>query len=130
MSLVFDRFLAARTFRLVRSVSKGSNIVKARLVFKWKTDANGEMVKAKARLVAQGLRPKYKLDLPEEILPTANTATTGILVALATTCGWDLNHFDVEQALSESDLWYEMFMRWTLGFRSMSGKIVRRIKSL
>ena len=130
MNLEFEGLLAAGTFTLVGSVPEGSNIVNAIWVFKWKTDVNGEILKAKARLVAKGFSQRYQIDFLEVFSPTANAATIRLLVALANTHGWDLSHFDIEQAFIQSDLDFEIYMRLPPGCGSMSGKIVRLNRSI
>ena len=39
-------------------VPESINVVNAKWIYKWKTDAHGHIVKAKARLVANGFRPE------------------------------------------------------------------------
>ena len=83
----------------------------AKWVFKRKTDVNGEILKAKARLVAKALSQRDRIDFLEVFSPTANAATIRLLVALANTHGWNLRHFDREQASIQSDLDFEIYMR-------------------
>ena len=130
MNSEFEGLLAAGTFSLVGSVPEGSNIVNAKWVYKWKTDSNGEILKAKARLVAKGFSQRYQVDFLEVFSPTASAATIRILVALANIHGWDLSHFDVEQAFVQSKLDYEVYMRLPPGCGSMTGNIVLLNKAL
>lgn len=74
--------LGAGRFPLVGWVPKGGNIVNSKRVLKWKTDANDEILKAKAKSAAQGFRQKYKMDFLQVLSPTANTATIRTLVVL------------------------------------------------
>ena len=88
------------------------------------------MLKAKARLVAKGFSQRYQVDFLEVFSPTASAATIRILVALANIHGWDLSHFDVEQAFVQSKLDYEVYMRLPPGCGSMTGNIVLLNKAL
>ena len=50
--------VASRKQRKVR-MPKDVNVITAKWVFGWKTDANGLITKAKARLVARGFGQRY-----------------------------------------------------------------------
>ena len=59
-----------------------------------------------------------------------NAATIGLLVALANTHGWDLRHFNMEQAFIQSDFDFEIYMRVPPGCGSMSGNIILLNRSI
>ena len=69
---------------------------------KWKSDENGNVTKAKDRLVARGCG--QDIDPSDTFSPTPSASTVHLLVALACEYEWDLNHFDVEQAFVQSKL--------------------------
>ena len=75
--------IRAGTFTLAAKVPVGCNVIDARWVFKWKADATGKIVKAKARLVANGFKHTYGVEYLETFSPTANAAFQRLLVALA-----------------------------------------------
>ncbi|CAB1099628.1 unnamed protein product [Ectocarpus sp. CCAP 1310/34] len=130
MSAEFEGLLRAGTFALAVKVPIGCNVVDARWVYKWKAHETGKLVKAKARLVAKGFKQKHGVDYLKTFSPTANAASTRLLVALA--CKYDLEylHFDIEQAFGPSELDHEVSMKLPPGCESMTGKVVRLDKSL
>lgn len=62
--------------------------------------------------------------------PTPSASSIRILGALACRLDRDICHFDIEQTFVYSDLDSEMYLRFLSGCSSMSGKVVRLIKSL
>ena len=56
MSAEVEGLIRAGTFTLAVKIPVGCNVIDARLVFKWKADETGKIVKAKARLVAKGFK--------------------------------------------------------------------------
>ena len=57
--------------------------VDAKWVNKWKIGVHGDIVKAKARLVAKFFSQQRRVDFLEVFAPTAKTATVRLLVVLA-----------------------------------------------
>ena len=92
MSDEFQGLLAAGTFALSGLVPEGNKILTARWIFKWKSDENGNVTKAKDRLVARGCG--QDIDPSDTSSPTPSASTVRLLVALACKYEWDLNHFD------------------------------------
>ena len=91
---------------------------------------NREVVKAKARVVAKGFKPKYGVDYIETFSPTANAASQRLLVALACKYSLELLCWDIGQAFAQSELDHEVSMNLPPGCGSMSGKVARLKKSL
>ena len=65
---------------------------------KWKTDSNGYITRAKARLVARGFHQVEGVDYVETFAPTPTTATIRLAAAYACQKDVELLHFDVDQA--------------------------------
>ncbi|CAB1099792.1 unnamed protein product [Ectocarpus sp. CCAP 1310/34] len=130
MSAEFEGLLRAGTFALAEKAPLGCNVINARWVYKWKADETGKIVKAEARLVAEGFKQKHVVDYLGTFSPTANASSIRLLVALA--CKYDLEffHFEIEQAFVQSELDHEVFMKLPPGCKSMTGKVVRIDKSL
>ena len=105
-------------------------MIDARWVFKWKADETGKIVKAKARLRAKGFKQKYGVEYLETFSPTASDASQRLLVALACKYNMELPHWDIEQALVQSESDHEVFMKLPPGCGAMSGKVARLNKSL
>ena len=106
---VVQGILAGETFTLVEMLPEEGKTVDAKWVNKWKIDVLGDIVKAKARLVAKLFSQQRRVDFLEVFSPAAKTATIRLLVVLAKKFEWDLSHFDVEQAFVQPDLCYEIY---------------------
>ena len=61
-SAEIEGLIRAGTFTLAVKVPVGCNVTDAIWVFKWKADERGKIVKAKARLVAEGFKQKYGVE--------------------------------------------------------------------
>ena len=81
------------------------------MVFKWKTDSNGYITRAKARLVARGFRQVEGVDYFETSAPTPTTATIRLAIAYACQKDVDLLHFDVDKAFVRLKLDEEVWFR-------------------
>ena len=73
-------------------------------MYSWKSDEFGNVVRAKARLVARGFGRRNDINFFDTFSPCPSVMSIRLLAALA--CELDLNlcHFDAEQASVQSDL--------------------------
>ena len=62
---------------------KGGKVIGAKWVYKWKTNEFGEVVKAKARLIAKGFSQRKGIDYFETFSPTPSTSSIRLLAAIA-----------------------------------------------
>ena len=73
-------------------------MISAKWVYSWKVNELGHVVCAKARLVARGFAQREDIDFFETFSPCPSVASIRLLAAIACEFGWDLCHFDAEQA--------------------------------
>ena len=73
-------------------------MVSAKWVHTWKSDENGKVVKAKARLVARGFSPG--VDYHETFAPTPATPFMRLMAEIACELQLDLCHFKYNRLLS------------------------------
>ena len=105
-------------------------MIGAKWVYTWKVDEHGWVVKAESRLVARGFKQREGVYPSETFAPTVSSSCVRLLSAIACQCDLDLCHFDVDQALVQSDLEEDVFLRLPKGCGDLSGKVVRLNKSL
>ena len=88
--------------------------------------------RAKARLVAKGYSHVEGVDYFDNFAPTATITSNRLVVAMTCKLDWDLRHLDVEQALIQSVLYTEIFLRLPPGRGRLSrtGRVVRLNKAL
>jgi len=94
----------------------GRNIVTCKWVFKAKRDAEGRIVRFKARLVARGFTQAYGIDYLETYAPVAKLTTYRIIFALAALEQWEIHGMDVITAFLLRKLDEEIFMMQPEGF--------------
>lgn len=87
-------------------------------LYKIKTDENGNTVRYKARLVAQGYSQKYGSDYDQVFAPVAKLTTLRIVLSLANKNGWYINHVDAKTAFLNGKLEEIIYMKQPPGFVS------------
>jgi hypothetical protein len=78
--------------------SRDVNVIQTRWVFKNKQGEDGEIVRNKTRLIAQGFSQVEGLDFGETFAHVARLETIRILLAFATFKGFKLYQMDVKSA--------------------------------
>ena len=87
-------------------------------VFKNKRGEDGEIVKNKARLVAQGFSQQEGIDYEETFAPVARLEAIRILLAFAVAKGFKLYQMDVKSAFLNGVIEEEVYVRQPPGFES------------
>ena len=88
-----------------------ANLVGCRWIFKIKRDQDGNVIKFKARLVAQGFTQVYGIDYAETYAPVARYASIRLILALAAHYDWELHQMDVVTAYLNGALDVPIYMR-------------------
>jgi hypothetical protein len=94
------------------------NVIGTKWVFKNKHGRDGEIMRNKARLVAQGFSQVKGLDFEEIFAPVARLEAIMILLAFVASKGFKLYQMDVESAFLNGVIQDEVFIRQTLGFKN------------
>lgn len=103
------------TWELV-PLPKGKRVVGSRWVYKVKRNESNEVVRYKARIVAQGFTQCYGIDYDEVFAPVTKHTTLRVLLSLAAKKGMMLKHFDVRTAYLYGDIDEEIYMRQPPGY--------------
>jgi hypothetical protein len=90
-----------------------------KLVWKNKEGENGEVVRMKSRLVAQGYSQKEGIDYEETFAPVACLDAIRILLAFSVAKGFKLYQMDVKSAFLNEFLEEEVYVRQPPGFESV-----------
>jgi hypothetical protein len=88
-------------------------------VWKNKEGENGELVRNKSRLVAQGYSQKEGIDYEETFAPVAHLEAIRILLAFSMAKGFKLYQMDVNSAFLNGFLEEEVYVKEPLGFESV-----------
>jgi len=109
----------------------GRKAVDSRWVFAIKTDADGKVVKYKARIVAKGFSQQPGIDFEETYAPVSRLASLRILLTIGAAHDLELFQVDVEGAYLNGKLAEVIYMRYPEGMKRKRGSnILRLVKSL
>ena len=97
-------------FRLVKP-PQGANIVGSKWVFQHKKDAEGNVIKHKAWLVAQGYMQTYSVDYTDTFAPVAKLTSIWTILALAAQNDWKIYQMDVQSMYLHSTLSKTIYMK-------------------
>jgi hypothetical protein len=87
------------------------NVIGTKWIFKNKQGEDGEVVRNKARLVAQGYSQVEGLDFRETFAPVAHLEAIRILLAFATSKGFKLYQMDVKSVFLIGVIQEEVYVR-------------------
>ncbi|KAL8099667.1 hypothetical protein AgCh_032070 [Apium graveolens] len=93
-----------------------AKIIGTRWVFKNKKDEDGNIIRNKARLVAQGYNQQKGIDYDETYAPVARLEAIRILIAFAARKKFKLYQMDVKSAFLNGYLKEEVFLKQPPGF--------------
>ncbi|GKF36132.1 retrovirus-related pol polyprotein from transposon TNT 1-94, partial [Tanacetum coccineum] len=91
-------------------------LIKLKWIYKVKTDESGEVLKNKARLVAQGFRQEEGIDSKESFASVARIEAIRIFVANATQKNMMIYQMDVKTAFLNGELKEEVYVSQLEGF--------------
>ena len=83
---------------MLTELPEGMKAIGCKWVFTLKRDAEGEIQRYKARLVAQGFSQKYGVDFDETFAPVVKHTTVRTLLSVAACKGMQVKHLDVKTA--------------------------------
>jgi hypothetical protein len=87
------------------------NVIGTKWIFKNKQGVDGEIMRNKARLVAQGFSQVEGLDFEETFALVAHLKTIRILLAFTASKGFRLYQMDVESAFLNGVIQEEVYVR-------------------
>jgi hypothetical protein len=94
------------------------NVIGTKWAFKNKQGEDGEVVRNKARLVAQGYSQVEGLDFGETFAPVTRLEAIRILLAFIMSKGFKLYQMDMKSAFLNGVIQEEVYVRQPLGFKS------------
>lgn len=100
----------------LKGLPDGRKAIGCKWVFKIKRDANGNIQRFKARLVAQGFSQKYGDDYDEVFAPVVKQTTFRVLLSIAAKTNMKVFHLDAKTAFLNGSLKETLFMKQPPGF--------------
>lgn len=95
---------------------KNRKLVSSKWIFKAKTNAEGQVERYKAWLVARGFSQEYGTDYDETFCPMVRMESVRTLIAMAVQRGMHLHHVDITRAFLNGELEEEVYMEQPEGF--------------
>jgi len=91
-------------YSIDNTVPLESNIISSRLVFKYKKDSNGKVIKrkARARLVVKGYTQEYNIDYKEKFAPTLKQDIIRIITVIAVNMNFTIKQININSAYLNS----------------------------
>ncbi|SGZ29881.1 BQ5605_C053g12604 [Microbotryum silenes-dioicae] len=109
----------------------GARALGSKWVFTRKENAQGEVTRYKARLVAQGFAQRPGIDYNETFAPVARPSTMLSLVGTAAAQGLFLEQFDFDSAFLNGTMTEMGYMKYPKGWdRPQTGQALRLVKSM
>lgn len=109
MQAEFESLLANTTWILV-DPPPNRRLISCKWILRRKYNAQGEVARFKARLVARGYTQVPGEDFHDTYSPVLSIISFRILVALAANFGWPIHQMDVKTAFLHGDLNEEIYM--------------------
>ena len=100
------------------------NVISSKWVYKLKHDANGEISRFKARLVAPGFTQVFGTDYLDTYAPVTRLATIRLLFTLAVENNWEIRQIDVKTTYLNGDLDKEIYMEPPKGYDVPEGHVL------
>lgn len=116
----------------LKELPPGRKPIELKWIYKIKRDANGQIVKYKARIVAKGYVQKQGIDFEEVFAPVTRLETIRLLLALAAKNSWEVHHLDVKTAFLNGEILEEVYVTQQEGFikRGREHLVYKLLKAL
>jgi hypothetical protein len=102
---------------------KEKSVVTSKWVYKIKHEEDRSMDKYKERFMARGFSQKEGEDYDETFSLVARYTSTGAIISLATSMGWNLHQMDVKTYFSNGEIEEEVYIEQPQGFEVYSKEI-------
>ncbi|KAK1647072.1 hypothetical protein QYE76_064877 [Lolium multiflorum] len=115
-----NNFKRNKVWTLVEKPKGCRNVIGTKWIFKNKQDEFGNVVRNKARLVAQGFSQVEGIDFGETYAPVARLESIRILLAYASHHNFKLQQMDVKSAFLNGPLHEEVYVKQPPGFEDLN----------
>jgi len=109
-----------------------ANLIPCHFVLATKRGPDGEKLKLRARLVANGQRQQYGIDYNETFAPTSSMSTIRAVLTVAARRDWVIHQVDIKSAYLHAEVKEDIYMRPPPGYLKgeNAGKVLKLLRSL
>lgn len=125
----FESLIQNNVWELVETVDN-LRTIDCKWTFKRKRDANGNVQRHKARLVARGFRQREGIDYQETYSPVVRFDSIRTIIAIAASDRMKIKQFDVKTAFLYGDIEETIHMQQPEGYDDGTGRVCRLKRSL
>ncbi|KAK1650001.1 hypothetical protein QYE76_067806 [Lolium multiflorum] len=125
-----NNFKRNKVWTLVEKPKECRNVIGTKWIFKNKQDEFGNIVRNKARLVAQGFSQVEGIDFGETYAPVARLESIRILLAYASHHNFKLQQMDVKSAFLNGPLHEEVYVKQPPGDLNFPNHVYKLDKAL
>jgi hypothetical protein len=130
MNEEMDSIESHETFEYCQKPSH-AKVIPLKWVYALKTDGFGDIIRFKARLVAQGCKQRPGVDYFETFAPVSTHSSRRVLLNLANAKGWKVHQVDIKSACLNGSLEEEVYVTQPVCFSNGdSSKVCKLLKSL
>jgi hypothetical protein len=130
MNEEMDSIESHETFEYCQKPSH-AKVIPLKWVYALKTDGFGDIIRFKARLVAQGCKQRPGVDYFETFAPVSTHSSRRVLLNLANAKGWKVHQVDIKTAFLNGSLEEEVYVTQPPCFSNGdSSKVCKLLKSL
>jgi len=122
----YDALLANNTWSL-STLPSGRSTFGCKWIFRIKENPDGTVNRYKARLVAKGFHQKFGCDYSETFSLVVKPITIRIILTLAVTHHWSIQHIDINNAFLHVSLHEDVYMTQPPGFESVDSPLVCKL---
>lgn len=109
---------------------RGKKVIPVHWIYSVKVDEFGNVIRYKARLVAQGCRQIQGVDVDEVFAPTSSFGARRVLLAKAAQEDLEIHQVDIKTAFLNGDLEEEVYVTQPPGFENGGPQVCRLRKAL
>ena len=106
----------------------GHKVIPVHWIFSTKVDEHGNVLRFKARLVAQGCRQVPGIDVGEVFAPTSSFGARRALLAVAAAQDFEIHQVDIKTAFLNGELEEEVYVTQPPGYENGNPRVVCRLK--
>jgi hypothetical protein len=109
---------------------KGKKVIPVHWIYSIKVDEHGNVIRYKARLVAQGCRQVQGIDVDEVFAPTSSFGARRVLLSKAAHEDMEIHQVDIKTAFLNGELEEEVYVSQPPGFHNGGAQVCRLNKAL